>query len=690
MREYFTSVFLMVLPAIGYSEALDTINVVEKKEYFATGYSPMESHSATKTATPLMRTPQSIEIISNKLMADQGVESVIDALGYHSGVISNYRGSNQLMEISIRGIGTKSEGGQLPIYVNGTSYSAAYAIKPFFIERMDILKGPSSVLYGQVNPGGIVDIITKKATGANKGQVQLVVGSNDRYQLGLDVERKISSTLSARLIGQAERMDWKERFVKERGGMIAPSIKWQPNDKTSLILYSYFSKQPEAGDRNFLVGEGTVKPYQGQKIPYDFFAGDPDYHKVSVKQYHLGSQFSHRFNDHLIFRQNLRYSQSREDFKNLVVMFNIGSELKRITRAWDEKSRELTIDNQLETNFQLGETRHTLLAGVDYKYYSKDSLIYLGSVADTPSIDWRHPIYHQKIKQPDLINDDEHWIKQTGLYAQEQIEWGKLDFLLGGRIDFARIQQKNRLKNTRSNQSEHKFTWRTGLIYNFDNGIAPYINYSTSFLPTTNQDERGNYLKPTTASQWEVGVKYAPNEKFFMTVAGYQITQKNLTNFDMVTRAYKQIGKVRTKGIEVDISAQISQSLSLLATYAYTHQKVIHSLDKESIGTTPWGVPRHQGSLWAKYQFDNGLSLSAGMRYFGSVHSYNNGRVDVPHFTLYDAAIHYDLNKVGINADVQFNIQNLTNKKYVSSCARSDTCFYGKERNANMTFNYYF
>lgn len=189
-----------LMSSTAWADSLKAIDVSVSNETLATGYSPTQSVAGRKSTTALMRTPISVEVVSNKLMKDQGVDHVIDALNYHSGIVSNYRGSNQRMEITIRGVGNKanSNGGTVPTYVNGVSYAADYAIRPFFLERIDIVKGPNSVLYGQSNPGGVMDIVTKKAQGKNQGELQFILGSNQRYQVGVDVERRLTDSLSAR------------------------------------------------------------------------------------------------------------------------------------------------------------------------------------------------------------------------------------------------------------------------------------------------------------------------------------------------------------------------------------------------------------------------------------------------------------------------------------------------------------
>ncbi|WP_044469843.1 TonB-dependent siderophore receptor [Mannheimia massilioguelmaensis] len=662
---------------------LDTIDV-KTKLAATTGYIPVYTTVGTKTVTSLARTPFSVNVISADLMKDQAVRSVTDAVAYTSGMVGGYRGNNSLIEISIRGIGNKSDGGTVPTYLNGSRYQTAFEIDPFFLESINVIKGPNSILYGQVNPGGVMDIITKKVSGNPHHHLQFIVGNHHRYQVGLDVEENLSDTLSARLIGELEHADWNTQFVKEKGGALAPSILWKPTENTELNLYAYYAKKPKAGDRNFLPKEGTINAVNGQKLPYDIFLSDPSYHQLKSEQMQIGYNFSHIFNPNLTFRQNTSYHKGEENFKNLVYWADIGSDLVRKARRWDIKTQEISLDNQLEWKFNIANIAHTLLSGIDYKRVREDAEIYLGTA---PNIDWQNPIYGVSVNEPALQSADLKHLKQFGIYLQDQMEIGNFDLMLSGRYDQAKNSTADRLTYKTESNKQDKFTWRTGVIYNFNNGVAPYVSYSTSFVPSLEKDAQGKFLKPTTATQWEMGVKYQPTQETLLTLAGFKIKQKDLANYQWQTHSYEQIGKVETKGIEVSLNQQLSDKFSVTASYAYLKKEITADKDGSTIGKTQWGVPRHQASIWAKYKFFNKLTIGAGVRYMGTTFGDNTNSFTVPAYTLYDMLVGYDFMP---NLNLQLNIQNLTNKKYIASCANNYSCFYGTERNLSATLNYHF
>ena len=665
------------------SVQLDTITVKEKLAQ-TTGYIPVYTTVGTKTVTSLARTPFSINVVSEKLMLDQAAPTVTDSLAYTTGAVGGYRGENTLIEMSIRGISNKSDGGTIPTYLNGSRYQTAYEIDPFFLESINVLKGPNSILYGQANPGGIVDIITKKAKGENHRQLQFTLGNHQRYQLGIDVEHAFNESLSARLVSQLEKTKWQSDYVKEQGGAISPSILWKPNENTELNLFAYYAKRPKAGDRNFLTYEGTIQPVDGQTVPYDFFASDPNYHHLSMEQLQIGYDFTHKLTENLKLHQIVSYHTGKDDLKNLIVWDSKGSVLTRKARTFETKTQEWNADTQLQYNFNILNTAHTLLAGIDYKRVKEDGNGYLGNA---PSIDWRNPVYGVNVSEPTIQFDELKSLKQLGGYLQDQMAWRNVDFLVGVRYDHAKTSNYNRLNDSLKQVQNHELTWRTGAIYNFENGIAPYISYSTSFVPSMEQDSAGNTLKPTTANQWEVGIKYQPNQDLLFTLAGFKITQHDLANYKWQTHSYEQLGKVETKGVEVSLNQQISDKFAITASYAYLNKAIKADANSANIGKTQWGTPRHQASVWAKYQLFNPLSIAAGVRYMGSTFGDDANTYKVPRYTLYDMAIGYDINKA---THIQLNAQNLTTKKYVASCANKFSCFYGAERRLTATLTYQF
>ncbi|WP_274571759.1 TonB-dependent siderophore receptor [Neisseria leonii] len=646
-----------------------------------------QTRTAAKTDGSLMDVPQSSSTVTRRHLDEREPQDIAETLAYTSGVSGGYRGENTHIEMSVRGIGGKSNGGGQPTFWDGLRYGASLEINPYIIDRIDILKGPASMLYGQSNPGGIVNLMTKQATGSNESEIVLKTGSGNRAEIGLDIDKEWNGQLAYRLVANAKQVDWQAgKQTRQRSLTLAPSLMWRPTERTKLVLKGLYERQPEAGDRNFLISDGTLFPVDRQRIPLDFFSGDPDYHNLNNTKNQIGYELEHKFNDNLSLQQNLRYGAYNNYLKSLVVWNSLGgSNVRRMARIFDENWREFQADTRLVWKTGSDALRHTVLFGADYQDSRSGLKSYLG---DAPPIDWRKPVYGVAVDTPALSGDEKSRVRQTGLYLQDRIEWGNWRFLLGGRYDMAGTSQENRFRATSNSHSDNKFTWRAGAVYRFSDGLSAYANYATSFLPEAGISADGGSLKPTTANQVEVGVKYRPTPRVLLTGALFNINQSNLSVYDPVTWQKTQVGKVRTRGAEIEVQGDITPQWGISGSYTYLDKKVREDSNPALVGTTQWGVPKHSASLWLDYRFGSqnplkGLSIGTGLRHTGKTWGDNANTFRVPAYTVWDMKLAY---KPGSavpalkGTQVQLNVQNLAGKQYVASCANRVSCFYGKGR----------
>ncbi len=666
------------------------------------GYVAKESASGTKTATPLRKTPQSISVITREQMDDQAAASVADALSYTSGVLTNYRGnSNRNDEIIARGFR------YAPKFLDGLSYGmsgqagAAGQIDPWLLERVEMIHGPASVLYGQVNPGGIVAMTSKRPTAQPIHKVQLSTGNQHFGEAAFDFGGKLNddNTLFYRLNGVAST---KHEFVKDNKQQrmaIAPALTWLPNENTSFTLLTSYQNEPKAGYRNFLPASGTLKESSAGYIPYDFNVSDPSFNEAKREQTSIGYIFEHNFNDTISFTQNLRYSNMDESYKYLVYTFDADNDhsINRRPQHDKIKSKELGLDNQLKATFETGNIAHTVLGGLDYKWSDVDNKLWRDS-GDKYILDWANPT-RISINESDLAltTSTRKKLDQIGVYVQDQLEWNNWNLLLSGRHDWSEVRTQDRMDNTSTQQNDSKFTGRAGLLYAFDNGISPYISYSTSFEPNLNSGAPGtDPFKPTTGEQSEIGVKYQPvGWDAVFTVSAFDITQKNITAYNSTTGYNEQIGKVRSKGIETEAHAQVTPEIKLMAAYTYTDAVTKESSITDRIGHSPSSIPRHAASAWGSYTFLDGMlsgfTLGTGVRYTGTTPADEVGIDRVPHYTLYDAMAKYELGEAANSlrgTTLQLNVNNLADKHYVSSCSNSSACFYGSGRTVVASVSY--
>lgn len=693
-------VFCIVLAASSAYAAekavLDTVYVEGTRNTARYRYVDTEGgETAAKTSIPAGKVPYAVHTVTRRHLDEREPQDIAGTLSYTGGVSGGYRGENTHLEMSVRGTGNKSDGGASPLYWDGMAYSAGLELSPYALEKIDVLKGPASVLYGQGNPGGIVNLISKTPTGSGTNEIIAKTGSGSRAQLGLDIDRSLNDNLDYRIVAEGRQSDWQEKHVRQRALMLAPSFTWKPGPDTSLTLLGFYERRPEAGNRNFLPAAGTLYPVGGLTIARDLLTADTGWRDINNTHAHTGYRFSHRFNDAFTLRQNLRYSRTKDYLKSLIVWGDsVGTEVPRKARIFDDNIREFQIDTQGETRFSTGPVHHTLLAGVDYRRLSSNGRYYLG---DAPGLDWANPVYGVYAGTPDLVTDEHKMLRQTGFYLQNQAEAGRLNILLGSRYDRASSTTDDFLTGNFSRDKDGKFTWRAGAVYNFGNGLSPYASYSTSFLPEAGTDAEGSRLKPTTAAQYEVGVKYRPSPAILLTAAGFDIRQKNIVVYDPVTRDKGQRGKIRTRGAEVEFQGDITPAWGVSGSYTYLDKNVTADSNADYLGTTPWGIPEHSVSLWSDYRFRrgilSGLSVGLGMRYTGRTWGDNENTYRVPSYLLWDAKLAY---QPGYRfpslkgSTVQLNMQNLAGKQYVSSCAstRKDTCFYGRGRVTVLSLGY--
>lgn len=695
---------LLMVPAVQAAE--DTLTVTAETQESVTaptkGIVAKESASGTKTATPLRKTPQTISVVTRDQMNDQQPASVADALGYSSGVVTSYRGnSNRNDEVISRGFR------YAPKLLDGLHYGlssengGAGQLDPWLLERVEMVHGPAGVLYGQVSPGGLLLMTSKRPTAESIHEVKLSTGNRHYGEAAFDFGGKLNddNTLFYRLNGIANTKSEFVKNSKQQRMAIAPAITWLPNEDTSFTLLTSYQNDPKAGSRNFLPRSGTLYATpEGFTVPYDLNVSDSDFTKSKREQTSIGYSLDHSFNDAVSFTQNLRYSHRNEDYKYLVYGYDYSDHvITRLPQHEETMTNEFNVDNQLKGLFETGDVSHTVLGGLDYRYSHID--LKLSRAYGTQyNLDWTNP-GRIDIDENDLslATSTLKTLNQYGVYLQDQMAWNNWNLVLSGREDWSQVRTQDRLANTDLTYNDSAFTGRAGLLYAFDNGISPYISYSTSFEPVLAQPAPGaDPLKPTTGAQTEVGVKFQPvGSNTMMTVSWFDINQKNVLSSIEGTRYYNQIGKVNSQGIETEIHAQPTPEIKLIAAYTYTDATTKESDTAAEVGHSPAAIPRHAASAWGSYSFLDGaldgLTVGTGVRYVGKAGADSTGEYYVPHYTLYDAMVKYELGQAVPalkGTSLQFNAQNLTDEHYVASCSNAYACFYGSGRTFVASVDY--
>lgn len=654
--------------------------------------------TATKTDTPIEKTPQSISVVTRDEMDTHQPSSVKEALGYSPGITVATRGaSNTYDAVKIRGFGSVNQNNYLDgLKLQGDFYNEVI-IDPYMLERVELMRGPTSVLYGKSSPGGIISMVSKRPTTEPLKEVQFKMGTDNLWQTGFDFSDALddAGVYSYRLTGVARSNDDQQQFSKQKRYAIAPSFSWRPDDKTNFTFLANLQDSPETGYYGWLPKEGTVEPLpNGSRLPTDFNEGAPN-NTYSLSHKMVGYSFDHEFNDTFTVRQNLRYVESKTNQRSVygVGVDSTGHMLNRGTVVDNEKLHNFAVDTQLQSKFETAAVQHTLLTGVDFQQMRNDVNATFGSA---PPIDLYNPVY-ENFDFGDASPYQQNKQKQTGLYIQDQAEWNKFVLTMGGRYDWLKQSTRAYQANNYTERSDDQFTGRAGLNYLFDNGVSPYISYSESFEPNSGADYYGNTFKPSKGRQYEAGVKYVPKEMpVVITGAVYQLTKTDNLMSDPDTShgfASVQGGEIRSRGVELEAKAAVNANINVTASYTYTDAE--YTKDSTLQGNTPESVPKHMASLWGDYTFNEGaltgLTLGSGGRFLGKSYGDPANTFEVGSAAILDAVVKYDLGRFGMNgSSIAVNVNNLLDREYVASCFQTYGCFWGAERQVVATATFRF
>jgi iron complex outermembrane receptor protein len=350
-----------------------------------------------------------------------------------------------------------------------------------------------------------------------------------------------------------------------------------------------------------------------------------------------------------------------------------------------DESSSFAVDNSLAFAFGTGRVHHEMLAGVDYRR-SRDDIAQAFAFG-VPPLDIYNPVYGAELTVPDFTSHTLQTQGQVGMYVQDQAKFDRWVFTLGGRHDWVGTDTHDRIGGSRQHQSDARFSGRVGVNYLFDNGLAPYVGYSQSFQPTVGTDFDGHAFVPTTGEQVEAGLKYQPaGGHLLATLAVYELTQQNTLTVDPDHTLFSvQQGETRVRGVELEGRWNVGPGFSVYGAYTHTDSEVTKSTALETLGKELALQPRDQASLGTDYTITTGplagLGFSAGVRYTGGLYGDINNLWHTPSYTLYDAAVHYDVG----HWRLQLNAANLTDEKYIAVCNSGTWCYYGYPRTVTAT-----
>lgn len=652
--------------------------------------------TGSKTPTPITEVPQTVSVVTRDEMDLRGVQDLNQALSYSAGIrFRDYPGQQGMQEFFMRGFRVNNTAGSvfrdgLRSQFNGLDGD----IETYGLERVELLKGPASVLYGQAAPGGLVNVFTKRPTETFGGEILGQLGTFSRRQVAGDVSGPIGSSgkYLYRLTGLYRDAGTQFDNVDDNRKFIAPAFTWRPTEATELTLLGNAQTSEGSGSDQSFPTSGTIYANPNGEISSSRFLGEPSANRYHVTTHNLGYDFKQKLIDGLTFGQTLRYTESDLSYIGVNVAGSAalvgGRTVNRLAIDRKAKSQSWLTDAHLAWKTDFGAVQMTLLAGVDYTWWRRVNVQRNGTVG---ALDVFAPVYGQKITFATAFSSNlKQGLEQTGAYVQDQLKWGGLSITGGLRKDWVDSTTLNRLNNTLTELKPNKVTGRIGAIYEFDNGIAPYASYSTSFLPLAGSTFAGVPFKPTTGKQYEAGVKYAPHPGLLVTAAVYDIKQENINTPDIAHAGFfVQQGEVESKGFELEGDVKVFGANVNLA-YAYTDAKVTkanpNAAGVSQLGLKQLAVPENTISVFVNREFAIGpgaLNLGAGVRHVDG--SYNpENTVKTPGYELVDAVIGYRLDRW----DLAVNVTNLFDKTYFTPGFYTQSVFFGYRRQAQATLRY--
>ena len=653
------------------------------------GFVPKTTTTGSKDAVAIEKIPQSVSVVGRDQMDATGAQKVDEALRYTAGVFAQPFGvDNRADWIYIRGFDATASGTYLDGLQNFSYGFGGFLIDSFGLERIEVLKGASSALYGGSNAGGIVNYISKRPTGERIRYLEAGINTYGNGYVGFDIGDKASETVNYRVNGKIQGGDNYTDFSKEFRGVISPSIQYKPDESTSLtILANYTHLDLTHGGGSFLPYFGTVVPTEFGRISRKANFTEPDIDSYNREQGAIGYEFEHRFDNDWTVRQNVRYGIAHVQEHSLYPYGYEGylaqpaagdPNLARINFRHDTTVYTFLADNQLEGKVTTGAVDHNLLFGVEYKYFRIDQMQQTGAATVIDAYDPVYgapqgPMYAPYIDQNLKRN-------QIGAYVQDRMEFGDGWIVtLNGRYDYVNTDAKGLPSYS---DHEGRASGRAGIGYEFDNGVTPYLSASTFFNPLIATLGNGDFAKPETGVQYEAGVKYKP--RFFdglITASIFDLTEQNVLTGSSF--AYEQLGKVNSRGFELEAQANVADDWKVTAAFTAYDLKVKENESNEAlIGKRPYLMPEQQASLFVEYKVPEGvlrgLTVGGGVRYVGSSYADEENTLKVPAVALADLKLGYEKNNWGID----LNVTNLFDKDYVSGCQGVYVCSYGEGRKA--------
>lgn len=662
------------------------------------GYVAGTASSASKTDTPLIDTPRSVSVIDRKELDDRGVTSIPEAVRYSAGVTTGGFGYDpRFDQIYVRGFATTTLGDFRDGLKQFPSGFTTFRTEPYQLSSIEVIKGPAAVLYGQSVPGGLVDRRSKLPVDNQVNEIALQGGTYGRMQTAFDVGGATpDKSLLYRLVGLGRLGDTNYDIADERL-LLAPSITWRPTIDTTLTAYATLQKDATDSSVAMVNRNGALLTVNGETVKLR--SSDPKYDYLRQEQAQIGYKLEHRLDDVFTFRQHTRFGTLHADSRYLSGSFATATSTiyNRLPVAIRDDQTSWQTDNALQADFATGPVIHKTLFGVNYDSNVWNYRLGQGTTNAAYALDILNPVYGISGPTTPLTSGTDSKQEQIGIYLQDQMRLGNWHLSVSGRQDWSEQTRINAVSNAVTGaRSDSAFSYSAGLLYHFDNGIAPYVSYATSFQPVSSLAIDGSVLAPAEGEQIEAGVKYQPRPDVLLTASVYDLKEKNAAKLAGTINGvayYASVGEIRVKGFEFEARARITPELETVSAYTFSDAEITRSTTASELGKTPAVTPRHTASSWLNYTFLNGplngLGLGAGVRYIDATWTTNANVARNDGYTLFDLAARYDLANLGpkfAGYQASINANNVADAQ-IPVC-NAGFCYLGQGRTVIGTLRY--
>ncbi|MDV3348998.1 TonB-dependent siderophore receptor [Leptothoe sp. LEGE 181152] len=652
---------LVLSIAIGETAGDDSLRLLvtgeQEQDYGAT-----QATVGTRTVTPILEVPQSIQVVPEPVLEDQNALTLNDALRNVSGVQPSFASARSpVTAVVIRGFNVDN------LLLNGLRDSTFtdLGIGLTNVERVEVLKGPASVLYGLGDLGGTINVVTKQPLRESFYELEYTVDNFGLHRPAIDLSGPLNAdrTVLYRFNAAGE---FGENFVDfediDSRPFVAPALTWQIDDDTTLTLEANYLRNNTTGDAPSLPAVGTVIDNPNGEIDLDVNLGEPDLTETQEQVTRIGYRLEHQLDAHWAIRSEFSGAFFRELTNTIAFPLGLLPDQRTLLRALvdvDTDRDSYVLNNSVVGGFNTGSVDHQLLVGVELARENvTDRLV--ANFLDP--IDIFDPVYTPDNVGFEVLRQDVFSRTDSlGIYAQDQISFtDDLILVLGGRFDIAGVSNDDAIAQTDEFQQDEAFSPRVGLVYQPSDDVSLYGSYTRSFTPQAGQTFTGDSFRPERGTQYELGVKAnLLQDKLFANLAFFDLTRTNVLTNDPDNSLFQiQTGEQRSRGIELDVQGEILPGWNVIASYALTDAEITEDEVFEE-GNTLFNVPRHGGSLWTVYELQQGslegLGFGLGLFFVGERDGDLDNTFELPSYVRSDALVYYQRDRFR----AQLNVQNL-------------------------------